>query len=385
MHKYIWGFIFVFLIVVVDNSAQDAPTLADFWEGRAQWLLEIENVGLPVGESDTIDLGNGRLRSYVHASYQSVGMFDQCGEPVAFPGCLTHYESTDGGMSFVQSVRICDIPCDSCPCQDQLDHHGYRPDGSRDAAQQYPRVAVADNGKFYMVYEWHAQTIIRQSADGLNWSDWSYLLLPGGTWPYEFHPCSTVEYVGEHPFLSVRSYDCLVGAPPGIYVEGDTLFVFVAAGESPGHMRCYKGNRHGDLSKLQLCENDPLFSSVVEYGPLESSGVDANPYFDFRYVSSADVMRVDGHYYMAFEGIRGPEEGSGGDSQFALGFARSVTSEIDGTWEKYENNPVIGDVGFHYGIGHADLIVLDGVTYLYTATSTENETRGRFMLVWVEG
>jgi len=46
-----------FLIVsIAPLEAQSFPTLADFWEGRADWFLEIADVGLPVGESDTIQI-----------------------------------------------------------------------------------------------------------------------------------------------------------------------------------------------------------------------------------------------------------------------------------------------------------------------------------------
>jgi hypothetical protein len=38
------------------------------------------------------------------------------------------------------------------------------------------------------------------------------------------------------------------------------------------------------------------------------------------------------------------------------------------------------DVPGNVGVGHGDLIVLDGITYLYTATS--ERTRGRYVLVW---
>ena len=34
--------------------AQSPPTVADFWEGRAEWVIDIPDVGLPIGESDTV-------------------------------------------------------------------------------------------------------------------------------------------------------------------------------------------------------------------------------------------------------------------------------------------------------------------------------------------
>lgn len=370
-----WVVLFLYIglfIVGIGLHAQDEPpTLLDFWEGRAHWQVDLADVGLPVGESDTLDKGEGVLWSYLHASYESSGILDQCGQPVAFPGCTTLWESDDIGQSFSLTAPFCMMTCEACPCDDQRDHI---------TAQQYPRV-VATNDLFYMAYEWHAQTILRTSEDGLNWSDWVYLRVPGGTWPMSYDPCSEVEQIGEHPFIRGQADGCLVGAPPGLYVDGDRLYVFIAAGSAPSHMRCYKGDRHGPLDELQLCDTDPLFSGATEYGPLALSGADANPYFDFRYISSADLLADGDYLYMFYEGIRGPDELERGmDTQFALGFARAPLDAIDGPWELFPGNPIIQDVAFNWGIGHADVIVLDGVTYLYSAT--DQRTRGRYVLVW---
>lgn len=368
------SFILSTIILTLPAGAQGRPTLEDFWEGRAEWVMDIADVGLPVGESDTVYRGGGVYWSYLHASDQSAGVIDQCGIPVEFPGCLTLWESVDGGKSFTLTTPICLMACDSCPCDDQRDHI---------TAQQYPRVAFADD-KAYLAYEWHAQTMLRESADGINWSAWEYLRTPGGTWPSSYAPCSAVEKIGPHPNIRGQLDDCLIGAPPGIYVEGDMLYVFVAAGSAPGHMRCYKGNRDGSLADLRLCDTDPLFSGANEYGPLDiTEGEAIAPYFDFRYVSSAEVVKVGDHYYMAYEGIRGPDVLERGmDTQFGLGFARSAGSEIDGAWEKYPKNPVIMPVTFNWGIGHADILVVDGVTVMYTATT--QTTRGRYVLEWAK-
>ena len=376
--------VIIFCAPLVSAQTEDVtpPTLDDFWDGQAEWVVDIDDVGLPIGESDTVARGDGVFWSYLHASYESAGVIDQCGDPVAFPGCLTVWESTDNGESFHLPAQVCLLPCDSCPCEDQRDHHGWTSNGERAAAQQYPRVFFAEDDA-YLVYEWHAQAILRRSEDGIAWSDWSYLTVPGGTWPSSVSACSDVERIGTHPNIRGEAFDCLVGAPPGLYVDGDTLYVFVAAGSAPGHMRCYKGDRHDPLDQLQVCDTDPLFAGAAEYGPTDITDERANDYFDFRYVSSADVLRVGDHYYMTYEGIRGPDELERGmDTQFGLGFARSVGDAIDGEWEKYDGNPAIMDMTFNWGIGHADLIVIDGVTYLYSATS--QETRGRYVLQWVD-
>lgn len=346
----------------------DPPTLADFWTGAAVWVQAQADVGLPIGESDTLQLSDGSFRSYLHASSQSAGIIDQCGQPVAFPGCTTLWQSDDG-LNFSLAAPVCLLACTTCPCDETRDHID---------AQQYPRVAVAEDGIHYMVYE-HGQTFLRTSVDGLIWSDWQQLTFPGGKWPRSFHPCDPLEDIGEHPNIRGEGDVCLVGGPPGIYIEGDMLYIFVMAGSAPAHMRCYKGNRHGDLSALQRCETDPLFSGARSYGPIDVFGTEANPYFDFRFVSSADILQVGDFYYMAYEGIRGPSELEfGRDNQFALAFARAT--QLDSAWELFPNNPVLDGLVDNWGVGHADLLIVDGETIMYTATS--QTTRGRYVLRW---
>jgi hypothetical protein len=357
--------------IALTAQAVAPPTLEDFWAGRAAWVIDNADVGLPVGESDTVQIDTTTYWSYLHASQQSAQVIDQCGQPVTFPGCTTRWTSTDAGQSFALETAVCLLPCVACPCDDQRDHH---------TAQQYPRVTRAADGMWYMAYEWHAQVILRQSVDGLNWSDWEYLRIPGGTWSSDYAPCSPLETIGAHPHIRGQADNCIVGGPPGIYVEGDTLYVFVMAGSAPSHMRCYKGNRMGDLGALQICDTDPLFTGASAYGAPDELGADANAYFDFRYISSAEVVQVGTFYYMAYEGVRGPSELEfGRDNQFGLGFARATT--LDSPWALYPDNPVILDLADNWGIGHADLIISNGITYIYTATSQSQ--RGRYRLEWL--
>lgn len=369
--NYFLTFITCLLMTTFSPIAQDsAPTLTDFWEGRAEWVIDIYDVGLPIGESDTLITDEGEYRSYLHASQQSSEVIDQCGMPVEFPGCLTLWTSEDG-ETFDLDIPICLMSCTTCPCDDQNDHI---------TAQQYPRVAVAEDGLWYMVYEWHAQVIVRRSEDGLVWSDWDYLQTPAGTWQSSFAECSEIERIGEHPNIRGQADDCILGAPPGLFIEGDMIYVFVMAGSAPAHMRCYKGNRHGDLGDLQICDTDPLFTGSQSYGDVDLFGDEVLEFWDFRYISSAEVIQDGDYYYMAYEGIRGPSELEfGRDNQFGLGFARSTS--LDGEWETLERNPVVMGLVDNWGIGHADLLVIDGITYMYSATS--QETRGRYVLDWV--
>jgi hypothetical protein len=348
----------------------ESPSLGDFWEGRVEWIVDIFDVKLPMGEGDTIAISDTEYWSYLHANNTSFEIIDQCGEAAAFPGCVTLWQSEDAGASFNLLAPICLIPCEACPCDDQRDHI---------TTQQYPRVARAEDGTWYMAYEWHAQIILRRSTDGMTWSDFEYLLIPGGVWPRDVEDCDGVEDIGEHPNIRGEGDVCLVGGPPGLYIEGGLLYVFAMAGSAPSHMRCYKGDRFGDLGNLQPCETDPLFTGATTYGEPNVFGEDALAYFDFRYISSADIFRDGEYYYMTYEGVRGPSALElGRDDQFGLGFARA--GELDSEWERYPGNPVLMGLVDNWGIGHADLLSISGTIYLYTATSMT--TRGRYRLEW---
>ena len=93
------------LTAIAEQPASQAPTLDHFWEGNARFEVEIEDTKLPMGESDTVILADGTWRTYVHASYPSLGVLDQCGTPVEFPGCLVLFNSTDGGKSFAPTLK----------------------------------------------------------------------------------------------------------------------------------------------------------------------------------------------------------------------------------------------------------------------------------------
>lgn len=342
--------------------------LAAFWDGSAEWFLELYDVGLPVGESDTVDRGGGEFWSYLHASHLSAGVVDQCGDPVPFPGCVTLWRSWDGGASFALENPVCLFPCRSCPCDPARDHTHQ---------QQYPRVALA-GGRWVMVYEWGAGTYLRTSSDGVRWS--GEVHVPGtGQWNAEPGTCPPGASIGEHPHIydETEYGNCLVGAPPGIYLAGETLYVFVGLGRDPGHMGCYVGAASG--GGLSHCAANPILTGAAEYGPLDALGAAANPYFDFRTISSADVVCEGAWCYMFYEGVRGPSSPTVVDDQFGLGLARSPAPTVDGQWEKYPRNPIILDLPGNVGVGHADVVV-GPATYLYTATSPG--TRGRYVLVY---
>jgi len=341
------------------------PTLADFWAGRAEWAIEVADTGLPVGESDTLYMGDGVYWSYLHASTQSAGVLDSCGGEVAFPGCVTRWVSTDGGQHFSLDEPRCLLACDSCPCDaDDLT-----------AQQQYPRVARAPSGMFYMAFEHHAQTFLTRSADGVHWAR-PWWVRGTGVWSLSEGYCPPALRIHPHPFWTPDD-DCMAGGPPGLIVSGGRITVFVDLGQNPGHMGCFQsapGNDH----VFWPCSGNPLFSGASEYGPLDALDAAANPYFDFRYITSADVLAADGMLYMTYEGVRGPGPSAGGDSQFALGFARSPA--INGPWQEYPGNPALGDVAFNWGVGHADLVIVDGVAYLYTASP--DLRRARYTLIF---
>jgi hypothetical protein len=363
----------------------EQPTLADLWDGRAHFAIDVADTGLPMGESDTVTLGDGLLWSYIHASHQSAGVIDQCGDPVPFPGCVVLLQSRDGGRDFTplagsDAPLVCQFECLRCPCDSKRDHIDQ---------QQYPQVARITKGdgttEWTMVYEYRASVMVRRSPDGLQWTPAEEVPLTG-IWQRWLMPCADHERIGPHP-AAPPQYDCLVGSPPGVTLarneRGEAeLYLFVGLGQNPGHMGCYRGAPGSPAATWRKCSHNPLFVGATEYGPTTIAGPAANPYFDFRTISSADVIQVDDRHYMLYEGVRGPAPGDDGDTQFALGLARSLTDQIDGPWETFPGNPILVDLPGNVGLGHGDLIVLDGRTYLYT--SLDGVTRGRMVLRWNE-
>lgn len=350
-----------------EPTSGTSPTLADLWEGRAKFVVDVPVTGLPMGESDTVLLRDGRRWSFVHASDRSAGILDSCGDPVPFPGCVVIYESRDGEQ-FSLLDNVCLTTCNQCPCaadDQQIDQ------------QQYPRVAY-DGNLLHMVYEYRGMVMHRTSEDGLRWEAASFVPATG-FWATDFQPCPMGAAVGEHPYTAPVA-ECLVGGPPGIHIEGDQLYIFVGMGQNPGAMGCYRGQIDGPIAQLARCDANPLFIGAANYGP-SSVDATANDHFDFRTISSAEVQKIGDRYYMLYEGVRGPGPGDPGDTQFGLGLARSLTSQIDGPWETYANNPVLLDVPANIGVGHADLVVDGGITYLYT--SLDGMTRSRLVLEWL--
>jgi hypothetical protein len=354
-------------LIPQEEPASDVnPTLIDLWAGQAEFVVDNPVTGLPMGESDTIVLRNGHRWSYVHASDRSAGVVDACGEPVPFPGCAVIYRSTDEGQTFTLPNPVCLTACNQCPCagDSQVDQ------------QQYPRVAF-DGKLLHMVYEYRGMVMHRTSEDGLAWSAPTFVPLTG-FWARDFQACPAGAAVGAHPYTTAVA-ECLVGGPPGIYIEDDQLYIFVGMGQNPGAMGCYRGRVDAPIDELQACAANPLFVGAADYGP-PAIDATANAHFDFRTISSAEVQRIGDRYYMLYEGVRGPGLGDPGDTQFGLGLARTTTDQIDGPWETYAGNPLLVDLPANIGIGHGDLVVRGGVTYLYT--SLDGVTRSRLVLQW---
>ncbi len=357
------------LLKIQDPATRANLTLADFWDGNARFVVDVENTSLPMGESETLIMQNGEWWSWLHASDRSAGTVDQCGDPVEFPGCTVIYKSKDGGLTFQTDTDppVCTFACQQCPCDAPVDHT---------PQQQYPRVAY-DGEKLWLVYEFLGRSMLRTSFDGINFSP-PQRVEHTGLWSSE-EWCGPNEKINAHPFAIINTEQCLAGGPPGIFVEGELVYIFVGLGQSPGGLGCFVGHKNLPPSKYKRCQNNPLLLGASSYGDGELRGAGANAYWDFRMLSSADVTKVGNEYYMLFEGIRGPGPGDPGDTQFGLGLARTVEGKIDGRWEMYPGNPILVDVPANIGIGHADLVVHEGQTYLFT--SLDGVIRSRLVLI----
>ncbi len=139
--KFLAHAILLFMLMAcAPQTASTPPNLTDLWNGRAEFVLAQQNTGLPMGESDTVIVPNGEWWSYVHASDRSAKIKDSCGAPVEFPGCVVIYKSRDAGNTFTLDAPMCQIKCNTCPCEIERDQV---------QQQQYPRVQVA-SGKWPM-------------------------------------------------------------------------------------------------------------------------------------------------------------------------------------------------------------------------------------------
>src|SRR5690606_15165078 len=105
--------------------------------------------------------------------------------------------------------------------------------------------------------------------DGLTWSAPSEVPLTG-IWRNWLMPCPEAAAVGAHPFAP-PAFDCLIGSPPGIYIDGSgskaEIYIFVGLGQNPSSMGCYRGPLNGPPSLLRSCEHNPLFTGASTYGP----------------------------------------------------------------------------------------------------------------------
>lgn len=345
------------------------PTLADLWAGQAVFVVDVANSGLPMGESETHILPDGQWVSYVHASDRSAGIVDQCGQPVPFPGCIVTYHSTDAGQQFSKpNPPACLFACQQCPCNSQYDHIDQ---------QQYPRLAES-GAQAALVYEYRAMTMLRQATNGV-WRNPEHVPLTG-TWGFDFAGCDAVYRIGAHPFAVETPYDCLAGGPPGLYIWQGQIYIFLGAGKNPAALGCFTVPLGQPTALFKPCQNNPILRGSASYGDPNLKGAAANPYFAFRTLTSAEVVRVGDYFYLFYEGVRGPAAGDPGDTQFGLGLARSPINTIDGAWQAWSGNPLLVDLPGNIGLGHADIVESKGVTYLYT--SLDGIQRSRLVLKW---
>lgn len=346
------------------------PDLSHFWQGEADFAVEVSVTGLPMGESETIVMPNGEWWSYVHASDRSASVRDQCGDPVPFPGCVVRYISHDQGQTFTLEDPTCLMACNQCPCDSETDHINQ---------QQYPDIYI-DGQTWHMVYEYAGRTMWRTSHDGLQWSQ-PQRIGHTGHWKRWLFACPPAEAIGSHPFVP-DDFECLAGGPPGIYGDEAHLYVFVGVGQNPGGMGCFRAPKGVSGAGFMPCQHNPLFRGANTYGPVELTGIEAHPYFDFRTISSAEIVQLADSYYLLYEGIRGPSAPTDpGDSQFGLGLAKSVEGGLDGRWQRYPQNPILVDLPANIGLGHADIVQHNGQTILYT--SLDGVTRSRLVLQWM--
>ena len=117
------------------------------------------------------------------------------------------------------------------------------------------------------------------------------------------------ERIGAHPYVPF-DYECLRGGPPGLLVDDGVLYVFMAQGQNPGALGCFYRAAAEESTPFRPCAHNPLIVGAATYGGEEAGGPAANAFFDFRTVSSAEVVKIGtgpaARFYLLYEGVRGP-------------------------------------------------------------------------------
>jgi hypothetical protein len=96
---------------------------------------------------------------------------------------------------------------------------------------------------------------------------------------------------------------------------------------------------------------------------------------------SSLIQGKDDYYYLAYEGSTEQQvEGGFGKADWSTGLARSKDLK---NWEKYDKNPILPQVKGTFGNDGPELIVIDGITFLYVRISQNGANRtNRYRLIW---
>jgi hypothetical protein len=76
---------------------------------------------------------------------------------------------------------------------------------------------------------------------------------------------------GHHIHYELQ-YDCLVGGPPGIFIEDDQLAVFVAVGQAPGHMSSFTGRLEDGVEGVRSPSSYTVVDDQFGLGLARSAG-----------------------------------------------------------------------------------------------------------------
>ncbi|MEK6536510.1 MAG: hypothetical protein AABZ63_03385, partial [Actinomycetota bacterium] len=275
----------------------------------------------------------------------------------------------DGGATF----RLFDPgnnPDNPCLFYDKAEL--FEVDGKPFFQQQYPSV-TRHRGLLVVAYEVGAGHFWRVSRDGIHWSERRMVPDTGncrkgqcgsGAKPWE------ERHVGcDNDSADDGWY--MRGSVPGLYSDGTRIYDFYGAGTYPASM----GVLYGD-SPERVSVFGPLFTAPYNRELCGRNLADAPGQFMAKYITSANVIKNNGRYYMTFEGQRRAGE-------WGLGLARAR----EGILSSWEVHPMtLGPLGPYVGVGHASFYSRGGVLYLYHGVNPvadpDAPTAVRARLVW---
>jgi hypothetical protein len=329
MRLFLYLFISIFLAA---RQTQSAPTLDDFWQGKAAWVKDAEKIGSNFGFHFVSIIPNHHdlWAYYIH-----------------------NYEAPDGKLKMAIGRARGTNGVDWSEDGMVLDVSHATNSKTRDALwddrlTSFPG-AYKDGSTWYLFYEGAGENI------GFSPGDIGLATSADGS---DFVKCAT------NPILrhQTKGWERANIGTPSLYKENETWYLFYHGYD--GNV-CQIGVATGtSLTNLTRSAANPIV-------PVSSNSIA----WDCGTTGKrSSVVKEGRYYYLAFEGSTLPPFAN---AKWSSGLARSTN--LTSGWIKFPGNPIIPQTPGGMGYDGPELLQLNGVWYLYVRTPASNATE-RFRL-----